>query len=95
MIKHTIFLAISLILLSNSVSGMRVWGIGCPTQVMNMAVKDFNLTNMMGLWYEYLISPDLLKEEDSENMTCSTWLMMQNQPNDTYFSVIQNQLDPK
>ena len=81
---------LSLICLTSQVSAKRHWGVGCPTVTTNIAVKDYNVTKMMGLWYEYLITEDLM---EGRTYDCSTWLMMQDRSNDTYFTVIQNQLD--
>lgn len=56
MIKHTIALAMALFM--SFASGKRYMGL-CPQVDSNIKNKEFNVSKMMGIWYEYLITPDL------------------------------------
>lgn len=42
---------------------------------------------MMGIWYEFLATPQL---KGNNSYTCASWLMLQDKKNDTNFLVINN-----
>lgn len=77
MIKNTIALTIAL--LANLTLAKRYMGL-CPQVDSNIKNKEFNVSKMMGIWYEYLITPDM-KEGQAYN--CASWLMLQDNKNDT------------
>ena len=56
MIKGT--LAIAMALFMSVASGKRYMGL-CPQVDSNIKNKEFNVSKMMGIWYEYLITSDL------------------------------------
>jgi hypothetical protein len=39
------------------ISGKQHWGL-CPQVDSNIKNKEYNVTKMMGIWYEYLVTPD-------------------------------------
>jgi hypothetical protein len=84
-IKH--LLAVALLL--SYVSGKKHWGL-CPSVDSNIKNKEFNVTKMMGIWYEYLITPDL---KQGSSYDCSSWLMLQENKTDVAFTVIHNRLN--
>ena len=59
-------------LLITLVQGKMHWGL-CPSVDSNIKNKEFNVTKMMGIWYEYLITPDL---KEGAAYDCSSWLML-------------------
>lgn len=66
------------------------WGL-CPSVDSNIKNKEFNVTKMMGIWYEYLTTPEL---KEGFGHDCSSWLMLQDNHNDSaVFQVLQNRLN--
>ena len=54
-------------------------GVGpCPTYKSNQNPLEFNQTQLGGLWYEYLYTPDLLQE--GENYECASWNLLVSSP---------------
>ena len=83
---------LSLLFLSFSVvEATKNWGL-CPSVESNPEIqnKGLNITKMMGIWYEYLITPDL---KENKTYQCASWLMMQDKKNDTNFIVVYNQMN--
>jgi hypothetical protein len=70
MIKYSLALVIALF----STLTMGKMNIGlCPQVDSNIKNKEFNVTNMMGIWYEYLITLDL---KEGQAYDCASWLML-------------------
>lgn len=59
----------------------------CPPVDSNVKQKQFNVTKSMGIWYEYLVTPDL---KEGHVYDCESWLMLQDNKTDTAFTVILN-----
>jgi hypothetical protein len=55
------------------------WGL-CPAVDSNIKNKEFNVSKMMGIWYEYLVTPDF---KGGNSYDCASWLMLQDNKNDT------------
>jgi hypothetical protein len=51
----------------------------CPPVDSNIKNKDYNVTKMMGIWYEYLVTPDL---KEGHVYDCASWLMLQDNKTD-------------
>ena len=56
----------------------------------NHKYGTYNVTKMMGIWYEYLVTPDLKTEAREGGYDCATWLMMQDKKDERHFNVIYN-----
>lgn len=65
-------LAILLSLSFDSAVAKKEWGL-CPSVDSNIKNKEYNVTKMMGIWYEYLVTPDL---KEGHVYDCSSWLML-------------------
>ena len=70
MIKYSLALVIALF--STLTMGKKNIGL-CPQVDSNIKNKEFNVTNMMGIWYEYLITLDL---KEGQAYDCASWLML-------------------
>jgi len=70
MIKYSLTLLIALF--STLTMGKRYFGL-CPQVDSNIKNKEFNVSKMMGIWYEYLITSDLKLGQDYD---CASWLML-------------------
>lgn len=77
MIKYSI--GILMALMSIMVDTKRQLGL-CPQVESNIKNKEFKVSKMMGIWYEYLITPEL---KEGQNYDCASWLMLQENKNDT------------
>ena len=62
----------------------------CPAVLSNIPDPQLNVTNMMGIWFEYLVTPGL---KENITYTCASWLMMQDNKNDSRFVTIYNRFD--
>ena len=71
------------------VDAKKHWGL-CPGVDSNIKNKEFNVSKMMGIWYEYLVTPDF---KTGHSYDCASWLMLQDNKNDTQFSIIYNRLN--
>ncbi|CDW81421.1 UNKNOWN [Stylonychia lemnae] len=62
-------------------------------QAVESKIPDpiLNVTNLMGIWFEYLVTPDL---KENTTYSCASWLMMQENKNDSRFVTIYNRFDP-
>ena len=90
---NTKFLMVSLIavtsMLLTQTNGKKNWGL-CPSVDSNIKNKEFNVTKMMGIWYEYLTTPDF---KEGTQYDCASWLMLQENKTDAVFTVIHNKLN--
>ena len=77
MIKYSI--GILMALMSTMVDAKRQLGL-CPQVESNIKNKEFKVSKMMGIWYEYLITPEL---KEGQSYDCASWLMLQENKNDT------------
>jgi hypothetical protein len=50
--------AFAIALMMSVASGKRYMGL-CPQVDSNIKNKEFSVSKMMGIWYEYLVTPDL------------------------------------
>lgn len=80
---------VSLALLSQVSLAKRHWGL-CPSVDSNIKNKEYNVTKMMGIWYEYLVTNDYKEGQDYD---CASWLMLQENKTDVEFTVINNRLN--
>eukprot|EP00347_Sterkiella_histriomuscorum_P001007 403373696 len=80
---------LTLLSLLSLTQAKREWGL-CQAVKSDIPDKIMNVTKMMGIWYEYLITPQL---KENQTYSCASWLMMQDQPTDARFAVIYNQFD--
>ena len=83
MVKLGIFLLTLLGLFMNA-QAEKQWGL-CTGVESKIPEKMLNVSSMMGLWYEYLITPQL---KNNKTYDCGSWLMMQDNKNDTKFMTI-------
>ena len=72
-------LGMVLALSSLVVDAKKHWGL-CPGVDSNIKNKEFNVSKMMGIWYEYLVTPDF---KAGHSYDCASWLMLQDNKNDT------------
>lgn len=86
MVKQSLLLALLSLM---SIHGKREWGLCNPVD-SNIKNKELNVTNMMGIWFEYLVTPDF---KQGQVYNCASWLMLQDNKNDSHFTVIYNRLD--
>lgn len=63
----------------NIVEATKHWGL-CPAVDSNIKNGQYNVSKMMGIWYEFLVTPDF---KDGQQYDCASWLMLQDQKNDT------------
>lgn len=72
-----------------AVESKRYWGLCSPVD-SNIKNKQFNVTKMMGIWYEYLVTPDY---KQGATYDCASWLMLQDNKTDVEFTIINNRLN--
>ena len=87
-LKSLTFLALASCLLTLS-EAKKLWGL-CPQVDSNIKNKEFEVSKMMGIWYEYLITPDM---KEGQTYDCASWLMLQENKTDSHFTVIYNRVN--
>lgn len=85
--KRGTFLA--LVFLIAAATAKKHWGL-CPGVDSNIKNKEYDVSKMMGIWYEYLTTPDF---KEGKTYDCASWLMLQDNKTDVAFTVINNRLD--
>jgi hypothetical protein len=78
-----------LVLLVAVATAKKQWGL-CPGVDSNIKNKEYDVSKMMGIWYEYLTTPDF---KEGKQYDCASWLMLQDNKTDVAFTVINNRLD--
>ena len=63
---------VTLAFLSSVSYGKKMWGL-CPGVDSNIKNKEYNVTKMMGIWYEYLVTNDY---KEGHEYDCASWLML-------------------
>lgn len=76
---HLAALAMLMVISLSQVDAKKHWGL-CPAVDSNIKNKEFNVSKMMGIWYEYLVTPDF---KGGNSYDCASWLMLQDNKNDT------------
>jgi hypothetical protein len=76
---HLAALAMLMVISLSEVDAKKHWGL-CPAVDSNIKNKEFNVSKMMGIWYEYLVTPDF---KGGNSYDCASWLMLQDNKNDT------------
>jgi hypothetical protein len=76
---HLASLAMLMVISLSEVDAKKHWGL-CPAVDSNIKNKEFNVSKMMGIWYEYLVTPDF---KGGNSYDCASWLMLQDNKNDT------------
>lgn len=91
MANRTLFATLALLLTMTPYLAVakKEWGL-CPSVDSNIKNKEYNVTKMMGIWYEYLVTPEL---KEGHVYDCASWLMLQDNKNDSVFTVIHNKLN--
>ncbi|TNV78473.1 hypothetical protein FGO68_gene11818 [Halteria grandinella] len=80
---------VTLIALLSAASAKKIWGL-CPGVDSNIKNKEYNVTKMMGIWYEYLVTNDY---KEGHEYDCASWLMLQENKTDAEFTIINNRLN--
>ena len=59
----------------------------CPSVPTTHPNGSLNVTRLSGIWFEFLGTEGVKEEHDYD---CASWLMMYNEPSDTYLTVVNS-----